>query len=91
MNRGILPDDAELLEVLAPTARVLAASSLVTLIVDARWFPRRSHVFSTTSFCEPGHLAQARPVGRIAGARTLSSTLRHVITNAEIEGPRSRT
>ena len=64
--RGIPPDDAELLEVVAPAARVLAEAPFhIPFIVDARPVPRvEARVLHDEFLRAVGHLAQARPVGR---------------------------
>ena len=66
MNRGIPPHDAELLEVLAPAARVLAeAPFYVALIINSRQVPRvEARVLDDQLLRAVGHLAQARAVGR---------------------------
>ena len=66
MLRGIPPDDAELLEVVAPATWVLAEAPFhIPFIVDAGTVPRvEARVLHDQFLRAVGHLAQARAVGR---------------------------
>ena len=66
MLRGIPPDDAELLEVVAPATWVLAETPFhIPFIINSRPVPRvEARILHDQFLRAVGHLAQARPVGR---------------------------